>query len=332
MLKDSDDIKKLYLITGATGHVGTILVSELQKRKQHVRALVLRDDAGAVPSGAEICFGDITDNESLILFFQRDGYDCVTLIHCAALITVASKTDPRVWNVNVNGTDNIMRHALETNVDRVIYVSSVHAIPEKPAPEMVTEVSSFSADMVYGQYAKSKAAAAQKVLDYAGKGLNVSIVHPSGIIGPGDLQKRNHMIRTINAMKSGAIPVSLEGGYDFVDVRDVVSGILACENRGRPGECYILNGHYITVSELLNTVRSICGKKPINIEIPYGFVKAVAPAAEFFALAMNRKAPLFTPYSVYTLHTNGYFSHEKAKIEFDYSPRNMEDSIRDSIY
>ncbi len=325
-------MKKLYLVTGATGHVGTILVSELQKRNEHIRTLILPDDTEAVPSGTEICIGDITDERSLSSFFDRKEYDYVTLIHCAALITVASKENSQVWNVNVNGTDNIMRLALETNVDRVIYVSSVHAIPERPAPEMITEVSCFSPDLVHGQYAKSKAAAAQKVLDYAKQGLNVSIVHPSGIIGSGDLLKRNHMIRTINAMANGTIPVALKGGYDFVDSRDVVAGILACEEKGRPGECYILNGHYITVSDLLNTVRKIKGKKPVSIEIPYDMAKAIAPAAEFFALAMKRKAPLFTPYSVYTLHTNGCFSHEKATAELGYVPRNIEESICDSIY
>ena len=225
-----------------------------------------------------------------------------------------------------------MRQALKAKVDRVVYVSSVHAIPESPKPNVITEVSCFSPELVHGQYAKSKAATAQKMLDFAENGLNVSIVHPSGIIGPGDLQKRNHMIRTINAMASGAIPVALKGGYDFVDSRDVAGGILACEKKGRSGECYILNGHYITVSDLLNTVRRIKGKKTVSLEIPYGIVKTIAPAAEFFALAMNRKAPLFTPYSVYTLHTNGCFSHEKAATEFCYLPRNMEESIRDSIY
>ncbi|MCR4722456.1 MAG: NAD-dependent epimerase/dehydratase family protein [Eubacteriales bacterium] len=325
-------MKKLYLITGATGHVGTVLVSELLDRNEHVRILVLPDHIDRVPSGVEICDGDITEEKSLIPFFDRDDYDYVTLIHCAAVITISSKPDPQVWNVNVNGTDNVMRQALKSKVDRVVYVSSVHAIPESPASGVITEVSSFSPELVQGQYAKSKAAAAQKVLEYAENGLNISIVHPSGIIGPGDIYKRNHMIRTINAMANGAIPVAIKGGYDFVDSRDVACGILACEKKGRSGECNILNGHYITVSDLLNTIRRIVGKKTVSLEIPYGIAKTIAPAVEFFAYTFNRKAPLFTPYSIYTLHNNGCFSHEKATAEFSYTPRNLEESIRDSIY
>ena len=324
-------MRKLYLITGAAGHVGSVLVSELAARHQEIRALVLPGHSCSFPEGVQICEGDITKPDTLTPFFDFQGYDSVTLIHCAALITIASRHNPKVWDVNVNGTDNVLRLAFETNVDRVVYVSSVHAIPEKPAGEVITEVGSFSPDLVHGQYAKSKAAAAQIALGYAEKGLNLSIVHPSGIIGPGDRKKRNHMIRTLHAMAEGKIPVGLRGGYDFVDSRDVVSGILACEEKGRRGECYILTGHYVTVLEVLNLVRASKGKKEIHIEVPYGIVKAAAPVAEFSAKLLKKSAPLFTPYSVYTLHTNGIFSHEKASWELGYTPRELADSIRDSF-
>lgn len=325
-------MKKLYLITGATGHVGTILVEELKKRNETIRVLVHhKQQTGSLPDGVEVCFGDITDRESLLPFYNCAGFDHVTLIHCAAFITVASKQDPRVWKTNVNGTENIMELALSNNIDRVVYVSSVHAIPERPFPEIVTEVNSFSPDSVHGQYAKSKAAAAQIVMEYARKGLNVSIVHPSGIIGPGDLILKNHMIRTIRAMEAGRIPVAIQGGYDFVDSRDVVNGILSCEEFGSSGECYILNGHYISVRDLLNTVRGLVGKCPVAIELPYQFVKAIAPAMERVSSIFSKNAPLFTPYSVYTLHTNGAFSHEKALTAFGYCPRDIGESIRDSL-
>ena len=324
-------MKKLWLITGATGHVGTILTSVLQQRGEHIRILVRPGNKADLPSDVEICEGDIRNRESLLSFFERDDYDYVSLIHCAAMITIASKHAPEVWNTNVHGTDNLMSLARDKGVERIVYVSSVHAIPEKPEPETITEVNSFSPDLVHGQYAKSKAAAAQIVLDYAKAGLNVSIVHPSGIIGPGDTLSRNHMIRTIQAMAEGKISVGLQGGYDFVDSRDVADGILACEEKGRPGECYILSGHYIGVLDLVNTVRRIKGKRPVKIEAPHAMAKMIAPIAERFSHVFSKDAPLLTPYSVYTLHTNGRFSHEKATRELDYHPRTMEESIRDSL-
>lgn len=163
---------------------------------------------------------------------RRDGYETAVLVHAAAKITIASREDPTVWTTNVFGTDCVMAAALSAGIDRVVYVSSVHAIPEKPKGETITEVDAFSPDKVRGQYAKSKAVAAQIALDYADKGLNLSIVHPSGIIGPGDLWGNNHMVRTLRAMASGKISVGLDGGYDFVDARDVAEGILGCEAKG----------------------------------------------------------------------------------------------------
>ena len=324
-------MKKLWLVTGATGHVGTILVSVLQQRGEHVRALVRPNSNIVAHSNVEIYEGDIRNRELLIPFFDRGDYDYVSLVHCAALITIASKHNPEVWNINVHGTNNVMSLARDTGVDRIVYVSSVHAIPERPANEIITEVSSFSPNLVHGQYAKSKAAAAQIVMDYAKAGLNVSIVHPSGIIGPGDTRSRNHMIRTIQAISDGKISVGLQGGYDFVDSRDVADGIIGCEEKGRPGECYILNGNYISVLELVNSIRKIRGKKTTRIEAPHALAKLIAPVAEYFSRTFSKDAPLLTPYSVYTLHTNGRFSHEKATREFDYHPRPMEESIRDSL-
>ena len=324
-------MKKLYLVTGATGHVGTVLVAELLSRNAEVRALVRHGQGDALPGSVHKCEGDIVEPDTLRAFFDTTGYDYVALIHCAALITISSKRDSRVWETNVNGTENVLRAAAKAGVDRVVYVSSVHAIPEKPKGQIISEVASFSPDSVHGQYAKSKAAAAQIAMEYAAKGLNLSIVHPSGIIGPGDTRKRNHMIRTIRAMAEGKIPVGLKGGYDFVDSRDVVDGILSCEEKGRPGECYILNGHYITVLSLLNLIRKANGRRAAKIEVPYRLVKTLAPVAEFSSKLIGSHAPLFTPYSVYTLHTNGVFSHRKATEEFGYSPRPIEESIRDSL-
>ena len=244
-------MKKLYLITGGTGHLGQHVIRLLRKNKDcSIRVLTLPGDRTPLPAGVERVNGDVCTASSLSPFFDTGGYDEVVLFHLAALITIASKANPKVWNVNVEGTRNVMNMAMNANIGRVVYVSTVHAIPEKPLPGVITEMASFSPDSVDGQYAKSKAVAAELVLQFAKCGLNVSIVHPSGILGPGDALKSNHLTRTVAAMASGRIPVSIAGGYDFVDVRDVAKGILQCETRGKAGECYILSGHYSTVSNL----------------------------------------------------------------------------------
>lgn len=324
-------MNQLFLVTGADGHLGTILTAKLKERGEIVRPLIFSGQAKGAKDSDGRFYGDITDPESIRCFFDHDGYDSVTLIHCASIITIASGVNPRVWKVNVEGTRNVMEYAFSSGVDRVIYVSSVHAIPEKPKGEIISETDHFSPEPLHGQYAKSKAAATQIVLDYAKKGLNASIVHPSGIIGPGDVLQRNYIVRSIRDMASGKIPVAVQGGYDFVDSRDVADGILGCERFGKKGECYILNGHYITLSDLLNTVRKMAGKKETHVELSCRFARRIAPLAEKLSLMRGNPVPAFTPYSVWTLQTNACFSHRKAEEAFGYRPRDIVESIQASL-
>ena len=134
--------------------------------------------------------------------------------------------------------------------------------PELPEGDKMREISDFSPDKVNGAYAKSKAAATAAVLAAAEKGLNASVVHPSGIIGPGD-EKCGNITRLISAFIRGRLPFAVKGGYDFVDVRDVAKGIFLCTERGKRGKCYILSGHYATVSDILKTVRDLAGLKRV---------------------------------------------------------------------
>ena len=126
--------------------------------------------------------------------------------------------------------------------------SSVHAIPEKPKGCIITEDCEFSPGLVDGDYAKSKATATELVFDAAKRGLNASIVFPSGIIGPGDIQGGS-FTSMAKSFLSGKLPFAVRGGYDFVDVRDVAKGILACSESGEPGKGYILSGHYVNHSQ-----------------------------------------------------------------------------------
>ena len=178
-----------YLVTGATGFLGRAVVEELARRDAQVRALVLPDDpyAHLLPEKVRSIAGDVCDKDALASFFaDADSRTCV--IHCAGIVSVASRPGPKLYQVNVGGTWRILRQCIAHNVGKMIYVSSVHAIPEKPKGCLITEDCKFSPGLVDGDYAKSKATATDLVLDAAAQGLNASIIFPSGIIGPGDVQ------------------------------------------------------------------------------------------------------------------------------------------------
>lgn len=317
-----------YLVTGATGFLGRAVAEELVRRKAQVHALVLHDDPciNLLPKEVHTVIGDVCDKGSLSDFFaDADGRTCV--IHCAGIVSVASRPGSRLYQVNVGGTWRVLRQCMAHDVGKMVYVSSVHAIPEKPKGCIITEDCEFSPGLVDGDYAKSKAAATELVFDAAERGLNASIVLPSGIIGPGDLQGGS-FTSMARSFLAGKLPLAVRGGYDFVDVRDVANGILACSESGEPGKGYILSGCYVTIRRMLQLVGKAAKLKYRPICLPLGLARLAAPYYERRSLR-ERKPLFFTPYSVSVLASNGQFSHTAASECFAYQPRPMEETLRD---
>lgn len=317
-----------YLVTGATGFLGRVVAEELVRRKAQVHALVLHDDpyTDLLPKEVRTVIGDVCDKSSLSDFFaDADSRTCV--IHCAGIVSVASRPGPRLYQVNVGGTWKVLRQCMEHDVGKMVYVSSVHAIPEKPKGCIISEDCEFSPGLVDGDYAKSKAAATELVFDAAERGLNASIVFPSGIIGPGDLQGGS-FTSMAKSFLSGKLPFAVCGGYDFVDVRDVANGILACSESGEPGKGYILSGCYVTIRRMLQLVGKAAKLKYRSICLPLGLARLAAPYYERRSLR-ERKPLFFTPYSVSVLASNGQFSHAAASERFAYQPRPIEETLGD---
>ena len=319
-----------YLITGATGFLGRTVLAQLKDAKPEIRALVMDGDplARELPQNVRVMAGDVCDEAALERFFAgADEHTCV--IHCAGMISVATHPGDRIYRVNVDGTKNVLKRCRELGIGKLVYVSSVHAIPEKPKGMEIAETTVFSPELVKGDYAKSKAMATALVLQAAKEGLNASVVFPSGIIGPGDLGKGS-ITNMLLSFLAGKLPLAVKGGYDFVDVRDVAAGILACAERGLPGHGYILSGHYATSRDILDLVKKTVNLRRSVSYLPICFAKLVAPIYE--KISLRRCEPLyFTPYSIAVLDSNGAFSRNAAATALGYTPRPLSSTIRDTV-
>ena len=237
----------------------------------------------------------------------------------AGIVSVASNPGMQLYRVNVNGTSNILSCCERYHIGKLVYVSSVHAIPEKPKGSVITEEALFSPNFVEGDYAKSKAMATSLVFHTAECGLNANVVFPSGIIGPGDSGKGS-ITHMLSSFLTGKLPVAVKGGYDFVDVRDVASGIVACTKHGLPGKGYILSGHYASIREILEAAKYATGMKHKVLYLPMRLAKAIAPIYERWSIWKHY--PLFfTPYAVAVLNSNGHFHRMAAARTLGYEPR-----------
>lgn len=321
----------LFVVTGANGHLGNSVIRELLDRHYKVRGLILPSDSDdmLISLGVDVVFGDITNLESLHPLFVKDDHEELIVIHTAGIVSIASKKHKLLDKVNIEGTKNIVDLSLKNNIKRFIYVSSVHAIPELDNEQIIREVNSFSPEYVVGSYAKSKAVATQYVLDQVKNGLNAVVVHPSGIIGPYDFGK-SHMTMMIEDYLNGYLTSRINGAYDFVDVRDVASGIINASFSGKKGECYILSGNQVSIKKLFEDLKKYSGKKlRINV-LPMWFAKWSAPLAELY-YKIRKLPPIYTSYSLYTLKSNSMFSKEKAVTELNYTVRPFEETIAQTM-
>lgn len=325
-------MKNIYIVTGANGFLGNNLVRALsQDPNNQIRALVssLKRADALQGLNCELFEGDVTKPETLVDIFAVPTDAKVYVIHCAAVVYIKSKPNPAVYEVNVLGTKHVAEKVLEIGA-KMIYVNSVHAIPELPHGEVMKEVTNFDPAKVEGIYAKSKAEAAEYVLDMVRtRGLDACIVHPSGILGPYDF-KTSHLTQLVIDVATGRLKAGVKGGYDFVDVRDVVAGILSACVHGEAGECYILSGHYVSVAELLQLITQAAGREPIKTVLPLWLAKLTAPLSEIY-YNIKKQPPLYTKYSLYTLESNANFSHAKASRELGYSPRQIQTTIDDTV-
>jgi len=317
------------VVTGAGGHIGYALVKELIARGERPRLLTFLPSEPALFDGldCEIVMGDITKPESLPAAFE--GADVV--YHLAGLIEVGSGNDDLVWNVNVDGTQNVVAACKACGVRRLVYVASVDAIPPAPEGEVMSEPALFSSGPLNGTYAKTKAIAAQSVLNSACEGFEVVVGMPSACIGPYDFRVSNIGVMVRMFMKH-SFPVTMRfGGYNFVDVRDVAQGLAAMAEKGRSGESYILSGEYLCTDAFITMLSELNKHGPPKLPVPHIVAAATAPLAEQYYKRFD-KTPLFTGYSLRKIMENGLFSYEKAARELGYSPRGARESLSDMIH
>ncbi|NLB27668.1 MAG: NAD-dependent epimerase/dehydratase family protein [Clostridiaceae bacterium] len=320
--------ERIWLVTGASGHLGNTVIRKLLSEGERVRAFILEKERPKALEGlsCEVVSGDVTETASIEPLFAGIKDKEIYLLHLASLITIYAKAGPRVYRVNPGGTRHMLEAAKKHEVKRFLYCGTVHTLPlPGDFNAEIREITHYDPNLVYGDYAKSKAMASQLVLDAAREGLDAVIVQPSGIIGPNDYLD-GIFTRLFEKLVDRKLPAMIQGTYNFVDVDDVAGGLIAAAKKGRGGESYNLTGHNISVLEIMNKAAEITGRRPFKSTVPLWLAKLAAPFAEWWSKKTG-KTPVLTGYSLFTMNTPHNFSHDKAARELGYTIRPMDETI-----
>ena len=325
---------KIYLITGATGFLGSNICRLLSARGERVRALVMNGDPATkyVPEGIEIVNGDLLDKESLEHFFETDMEDEVYVIHSAGIVWVKPEENPKVHAINVGGTANIIDQCVRHRVKKLVYISSTGAIPELPKGQKIKEVEQFwPNDGLVDYYSMTKAEATQLVMDALKQypELDASIIHPSGICGPYDYAFGS-VTTMIRDFVQGKMKMGIEGTFNSVDVRDLAEGVIAACEKGRRGECYIMSNEVVTMHDmfvLINEAAQLSGKSYVlSKQLAHVGVRVLELASRY-----TGKEPLLSEFNIYMLNRNNKFDCSKAERELGFRCRPFSESIKDTV-
>ncbi|MBN1598090.1 MAG: NAD-dependent epimerase/dehydratase family protein [Bacteroidales bacterium] len=312
-------------ITGASGHIGSCLIRELIKHNIKVKALAHRLTSNLENLGIEIVRGDLLDESTVVSLCK----DVDVVFHLAAKIAIDKKEVNSVYQTNVEGTRNIVNSCLKNNVKRLIHFSSIHALDPHPLEEVLDENRPLieNTNLVYE---RSKAESERVVLAAINSGLDAVILNPTAVVGPFDYRS-SYLGQALVKIYRNKLPMLVPGGYDWVDVRDIVQATIAAIDKGRKGERYLLSGQWVSLKELSGMIGNISSQKTPKLIAPMFLARIGVPFLRLYA-TIKKEHPLYTSESLEILeNSNRYITNAKARKELGYNPRSIEETLRDTF-
>lgn len=315
------------VITGASGHIGGVLARTLIERDdaRTVRAIFRKRRGTAADLDVKWVNGDILDKESLITAFT--GAEIV--FHLAAVVSIDPGRAREIHTANVSGTRNVVEAALECGVRRLVHFSSIQAYNQYPLDEVLDERRDSADGLRHDAYDRSKAASEVEVRRGIDRGLDAVILNPTGVIGPFD-GGPSHLGQFFLDLHRRKIPAQIAGGFDCVDVRDVVDAAVVAETQARCGENYLLSGGWHSMRNLALLSQQVTGVAVPRLVLPMFVARFWAP----FQVVLDRsrgRRPLYTPAALRAMSgSNRRISSAKAQAELGFRSRPLADSVRDT--
>lgn len=316
------------LVTGTTGFIGASLVRELIADGRDVRVLVRpnADLSNIDGLNVEVVHGDLRERDSLDAALKG----CDVLYHAAAYYSLWSRDKRMMYDINVQGTRNILEAAMSASVHKVVYTSTVGCIGLRPDGRPADEQTPLDPAILCNDYKLSKYQAEQAALEFAGQGLPVVIVNPSAPVGPRDI-KPTPTGQLILDFVNGKMPAYLNTGLNLIDVRDCARGHILAEHKGKVGERYILGNRNMSLHEILLALEKITGIKAPGIQLPYWVAYAAGWVCETVSDFITHQPPAVPLAGVKMAKYLMYFDASKAVRELGLPQNSVEHALEDAV-
>jgi len=316
------------LVTGTTGFIGASLVRELIADGRDVRVLVRPNADLSNIDGlkVEVARGDLRDRASLDAALKG----CDVLYHAAAYYSLWSRDKRMMYDINVQGTRNILEAARDASVRKVIYTSTVGCIGLWPDGRPADEQTPLDPAILCNDYKLSKYQAEQVALKMACRGLPVVIVNPSAPVGPRDI-KPTPTGQLILDFMNRKMPAYLDTGLNLIDVQDCARGHILAEHKGAIGERYILGNRNMSLHEILLALETITGVKAPGIQMPYWVAYAAGWVCETVSDFITHRPPAVPLGGVKMAKHLMYFDASKAVRELGLPQNPVEYALENAV-
>lgn len=316
------------LVTGATGFLGSAIARELIKDGRKVRVLVRKgtDTENIDGLDVEIAYGDLRDKASL----QQALSGCEVLYHTAAYYSLWDKDKRLSHDINVGGTRNILQAAQDLKLRKTVYTSTVGCIGLLPNKEPSNEETPFNPVTLCNDYKKSKYEAEQVALEFHRNGLPLVIVNPSTPVGPRDI-KPTPTGKIIVDFLNRKMPAYLDTGLNLIDVTDCARGHILAEQKGIPGERYILGNRNMSLKEILMTLEKITGLKAPVVQMPYWVAFLAGWVCETLSDRLTGTPPAVPLAGVRMAKYFMYFDASKAVRELGLPQNPIENALEEAV-
>ena len=308
-------------VTGASGFIGTHLVSLLLEREHSVTALVR--SPGRVPQACEAVVGDITDRRA----YRHALRHCDAVLHLAAEYRLGPGDRKAMFAANVEGTRELLDAAIAAGVERVVHVSSTAALGETFGREGDEHHRHNGVFRSY--YEETKHIAHGLARSRAIRGAPIVLAIPGGVFGAGD---SSMLGRTLSDFARDKLPfqIATTSRFNLCHVRSVCHGLVRILQHSPIGESWILAGINISMPELFSRAAAVLGRKPPRA-IPGSLLKLPARAFDAAAhlaggaLPLSREALAVLDGSTYT------YSSAKARRQLGWEPGDVERAFADYV-